>query len=93
MVQAGQDGGDEGFEDLLLPDAAQEAQGDPPQELVGVLQVVAQVLADQDLRTAGQLLARALHGSLAVHSGCRTGGAQVVRLLLDAALVLDKLDG
>ena len=50
MLQAGQDGGDEGLQDLLLPDAAQEAQRDAPDVLVGVLQVVAQVLADEDLQ-------------------------------------------
>ena len=51
MFQAGQDGGDQRLQDLLLPDAAQKAQCDAPDVLVGVLQVVAQVLADEDLQT------------------------------------------
>ena len=50
VLQAGQDGGYQRLQDLLLPDSAQEAQGDAPDVLVGVLQVVAQILADQDLR-------------------------------------------
>ena len=50
MVQTVQDGGYEGLQDFLLPDAAQEPERDSPQVLVGVLQVVAQVLADQDLQ-------------------------------------------
>jgi hypothetical protein len=50
VLQAGQDGGNERLQDLLLADAAQEAQRDAADVLVGVLQVVAQVLADEDLR-------------------------------------------
>ena len=50
MLQAGQDGGYQRLQDLLLPDSAQEAQGDAPNVLVGMLQVVAQILADQNLR-------------------------------------------
>jgi hypothetical protein len=49
VVQVGQDGGHERLQDLLLPDAREEAQRDAADVLVGVLQVVAQVLADQDL--------------------------------------------
>ena len=33
VLQAGQDGGDERLQDLLLPDAAQEAQGHAPDVL------------------------------------------------------------
>ena len=50
MLQAGQDGGYQRLQNLLLPDSAQEAQRDAPDVLVGVLQVVAQILADQDLQ-------------------------------------------
>ena len=44
-----QDGGSQRLQDLLLLDAAQKAQRGASQELIGVLQVVAQVLADEDL--------------------------------------------
>ena len=55
VLQAGQDGGYQRLQDLLLPDSAQEAQGDAPDVLVGVLQVVAQILADQNLQaTSGR---------------------------------------
>ena len=50
MLQAGQDGGYQRLQNLLLPDSAQEAQGDAPDVLVGMLQVVTQILADQDLQ-------------------------------------------
>ena len=50
VLQASQDGGNERLQDLLFPDAAQEAQRDAPDVLVGMLQVVAQVLADEDLQ-------------------------------------------
>ena len=50
QTQTHQDGGSQRLQNLLLLDAAQEAQRGAPQELVGVLQVVAQVLADEDLR-------------------------------------------
>ena len=45
--------GHQRLQQLLLMDAAEEAQRDTPDVLVGVLQVVAQVLADQDLRAGG----------------------------------------
>ncbi len=53
VLQVGQDGGHQRLQDLLLADAAQEAQRDAADVLVGVLQVVAQVLADEDLQGAG----------------------------------------
>ena len=55
MVQAGQHAGNEGLQNVLLMDAAQEAEGHPPDVLVGVLQVVAQVLADQNLQADRQV--------------------------------------
>ena len=54
VLQAGQHAGNEGLQDVLLMDAAQEAEGHPPDVLVGVLQIVAQVLADQDLQAGRQ---------------------------------------
>ena len=50
MLQAGEDGGNERLQDLLLSDSAQEPQRGAPDILVGVLQVVSQVLADQNLQ-------------------------------------------
>jgi hypothetical protein len=50
VVQVGQDAGHQGLEDFLLPDTAQETQRDAPDVLIGVLQVVPQVLADQNLQ-------------------------------------------
>lgn len=66
MLQAGQDGGDEGLQNLLFPDAAQEAQRHTPDVLIGMLQVVAQVLADEDLqgRSNEPSVRRAVHTSL-----------------------------
>ena len=54
VLQAGQDGGNERLQDLLLPDAAQEPQRGAPDVLVGVLQVVPQVLADQNLQARSE---------------------------------------
>ena len=51
MLQAGQDGGNQRLQNLLLAYPAQEAQRDTPNVLIGVLQIVAQILADQDLRS------------------------------------------
>ena len=53
--QTHQDGGSQRLQDFLLLDAAQEPQRRAPQELVGVLQVVAQVLADEDLRCSNMI--------------------------------------
>jgi len=50
VLQAGQNGRYQGLQDFLFPDSAQEAQRDTPDVLVGMLQVVAQILADQDLQ-------------------------------------------
>ena len=49
VVQAIQDGGDEGLQDLLLSNAAQEAEGHTPQVLIRMLQIVPQMLAHKDL--------------------------------------------
>ena len=54
VLQVLEDAGRERLQDLLLLDPAQEAQRDAPDVLVGVHQVVAQVLADQDLRAFTQ---------------------------------------
>lgn len=48
VLQVGHDRRDERFDDLRLLDAAQEAQRDAADVFVRVLQVVAQVLADED---------------------------------------------
>jgi len=53
VLQIGEDGGHEGLQDLLLLDAAQEAQRDAADVLIGVLQVVAQILTNQDLVGGG----------------------------------------
>jgi len=50
MLQARQDRGNEGLQNLLLLNATQEAQRCSSQELIRVLKVVAQVLADQNLQ-------------------------------------------
>jgi hypothetical protein len=57
MLQVGQDAGHQRLQDLLLADAGEEAQGDPPDVLIGVLQVVPEVLANQDLRPGGGAMA------------------------------------
>lgn len=48
VLEARHDGGDEGLEDLRLGDSAEEPERGAAQELVRMLQVVAQVLADED---------------------------------------------
>lgn len=50
VLQVGEDAGNERLQDLFLADAAQEAKRHAADVLVGVLQVVTQVLADQDLQ-------------------------------------------
>jgi len=49
VVEALQDGRRQRLDDLLLAQAAEEAERAAADELVGVLEVVAQVLADEDL--------------------------------------------
>lgn len=53
VFQVGKNAGNERLKNFLLANAAQEAQGHATDVLVGVLQVVAQVLADQDLEAQG----------------------------------------
>ena len=61
VLEVREDARDQRLQDLFLCDLAEEAQRLPPEELVGVLQVVAEVLADedhlgQDLPVGGRLL-------------------------------------
>lgn len=49
MLQVGEDAGNKRLQDFLLTDAAQEAQSDATNVLIGVLQIIAQILADQYL--------------------------------------------
>jgi hypothetical protein len=49
VLQVAQDGGHEGLQNFLLSDAAQETQCDTPDVLVGMLKIVPQVLANQNL--------------------------------------------
>lgn len=46
MLEVREDGRDERLDDLRLIEAAEEAEGDAADVLVGVLEVVAEVLAD-----------------------------------------------
>jgi len=48
VVEVGEDGGDERLEQLGLGEAAEEAQRDAADVLVGALEVVAEVLADEE---------------------------------------------
>jgi len=48
MLEVGEDGGDERLNDLRLIEAAEETEGDAADVLVGVLEVVAEILADED---------------------------------------------
>jgi len=46
MLEVGEDGRDERLDDLRLIEAAEETEGDTADVLVGVLEVVAEVLVD-----------------------------------------------
>ena len=61
VLQAGQNGRDQGLQDFFFPNSAQEAQRHTPDVLVGMLQVVAQILADQDLQPRGPSLSMRNH--------------------------------
>lgn len=54
VLQIRKDGGHQGLQDLLLTNTAQKPQCDTTDVLVGMLEVVAQVLADEDLWTSKQ---------------------------------------
>jgi hypothetical protein len=61
VLKVAEDGRNQGLQDLLLTDATQEAQSHTTDELVGMLQVVPEVLAD--LQTRG--------GSKGISSACQ----------------------
>lgn len=46
VLEVGEDGWDERLDDLRLIEAAEEAESDTADVLIGVLKVVAEVLAD-----------------------------------------------
>jgi hypothetical protein len=48
MLKVLEDGGDEGLEELGLVEAAEEAQGDAANKLIGMLEEVTKGLADED---------------------------------------------
>jgi len=52
VLQACKDGRDEWLKDFLFPYSTEESECDSPYVLVGVLQVIPQILADQDLQQA-----------------------------------------
>lgn len=56
VIQTGQNRGQQRLQDLLLSDAAQEPQRHAPQILIGMLQVVSQLLAYENLQTAADTM-------------------------------------
>ena len=48
MFEVGENGGNERLDDLGLVESAEESEGDAADVLVGMLEVVAEILADED---------------------------------------------
>ena len=57
MLQTGKNGGYERLQDFFLFDAAQKSQGGTSEVLIGMLEIVSEILTDEDLQAVMLLLA------------------------------------